>query len=105
MTDGAWIDTVRLARDMGDVSQILPAGVATVRDLPYTLLGAIRQAMYFLSFEEFDFPEDVPPRNLWNDPRAMKDWFDAVRAKHDSRTPDRDIEDPKQNDAASLLIA
>lgn len=104
MTDEAWIDTVRLARDMGDVSQLLPAGVGTVRDIPKHLLDAIRNAMFYLSLEEVP-DEDRPPHSIWADNAKMRGWFKEVKARHERKARGvEDIDDPVQNSAADMLI-
>lgn len=106
MTDEAWIDTVRLARDMGDVSQLLPTGIRSLRDIPHTLLTRIRNAMVYLSFETLE-EDDMPPRSIWADGGKLKDWFASVKAKHERRARDghSDIDDPVSNSAADLLIS
>lgn len=106
MTDEAWIDTVRLARDLGDVSQLLPPGVETLRDMPHPVFSATRQALIFLSFEEL--PEDETPRkSIWNDGEALKEHFDRVKVDRKRKyggDSSSDIEDPVQNEAARALI-
>lgn len=59
----------------------------------------------FLSFDEL--PEDErPPRRIWLDGDAMKNWMDEVKRKREAKAKgkDREIEDPVQNDAASMLV-
>ena len=105
MTDEAWIDTVRLARDMGDVSQLLPRGIKGLRDIPNHLLSKIRNALVYLSFESLD-EDDMPPRAIWADGRRLKVWFAGVKDKHERRAKgEGEIEDPVHNSAADLLIA
>ena len=104
MSDEAWIDTVRLARDMGDVSQLLPAGIATVRDIPKHLLDAIRSAMFYLSFENLE-DEDRPPHEIWNSNVKLRGWFKEIKERHERKARGvEDIDDPVQNSAADMLI-
>lgn len=109
MTDDAWLDTVRLARDFGTVSQLFPEGIETVRDLPYTLFDAIRSALVFLSFDELPADEQ-PPKRIWLNANKLSEWFQAVKRRRDERMNEgtsgssAPIEDPVQNDAAAALV-
>lgn len=107
MSDEAWIDTVRLARDFGTIRELFPDWVVDVRDLPYPLFDAIRQAETVLSWEE-NLPEDeMPPKRIWDEPEALQEWFAEVKRKRDrqAKGEDKDIEDPVDNEAAKALIA
>lgn len=103
MADEAWVDTVRLAREMGDVSQLLPDGIRSLRDIPFRLQQAIKAALMFLGFEELQ-SEDIPPRNIWLDGEALSEHFDEIRRRHKERGSGREIEDPVKNGAIDLLI-
>lgn len=103
IADEAWVDTVRLARELGDVSGLLPTGIATLREIPYPLLEAIKAALIFLSFEELP-SEDVPPRSIWTDTQALNTHFDRVRRRRDARYEGRDVEDERRNSALDLMI-
>lgn len=110
MTDEAWIDTVRLARDMGTVRELFPRWFNDLRDLPHTLFEAIRLAFLFLSWDEL--PEDErPAKRIWLNAKALKDHFEAVKRKRaremesgSSSNWSREIEDPVENEAARGLI-
>lgn len=110
MTSEAWIDTVRLARDMGTVRELFPRWFTDLRDLPHTLFEAIRLAYTFISFEEL--PEDEqPPKRIWLRPKELKEHFAWVKRKREaemkgggSKGWDVSIEDPVDNDAAKGLI-
>lgn len=104
MADEAWVDTVRLARDMGDVSQLLPDGVRSLRDIPWRLQQAIKGALMFLGFEELPV-EDVPPRSIWTDAKLLREHFDGVRRKHEDRGAGREIEDERRNAAIDMVVA
>jgi len=102
VTDEAWVDTVRLARDMGTVSELYPEG-RSLLDLPHALFTAIRQGLAFLGFEELPLDEQ-PPRSIWLDAEALNEHFDEVkRRRKESASPDP-IEDPVTNEAARSLI-
>jgi hypothetical protein len=103
MSDEAWIDTVRLARDLGDVSQLLPDGVRSLRDIPWRLQQAIKTALMYLGFEELP-PEDVPPRNIWSDGPLLREHFDRVRTRHEERSSGREIEDETRNATIEMLV-
>lgn len=109
MTDEAWIDTVRLARDMGTVSQLLPDWVSDVMDAPYVLFDAIRTALIFLSFEELP-QEEQPPRRIWLDGERLRDWFRQVKRKREDRMRSEsgnssyETSEMEENDAARQLL-
>lgn len=103
MADEAWVDTVRLARDLGDVSQLLPDGIRSLRDVPWRLQQAIKAGLMFLGFEELP-SEDMPPRNIWLDGDALKGHFDQVKARHKDQSSGREIDDPVRNGALDLMI-
>lgn len=85
------------------MSQLLPDGIRSLRDAPYPLFRAVRIGLQYLSFE--DLPEeDVPPRSIWTDFDALKDWFDEVRRRQKERLSGKEIEDPQRNSALDFLI-
>jgi hypothetical protein len=94
---------VRIARDLGDVSLILPPACKTLADAPYSFAHALKAALRFLSFEEM-MPDDVPPRNIWLDGRRLKEHFADLRAKHREGGRRDEIEDPQRNGAIDMLI-
>jgi hypothetical protein len=106
VTDEAWIDTVRLARDMGTVRELFPRWFS---DLPHTLFEAIRLAFMFLGFEELPNDEQ-PPKRIWLNPKLLKEHFEHVKRKREQEMKggssgwDTHIEDPVDNDAAKGLI-
>lgn len=100
------MDTVRLARDMGTVSTLLPPGIATAADMPHTLFTAIRMGLSFLSFEELP-QEEQPPKRIWLSPDKLGNWFAEVkkrREKEYGKDGKKGIDDPVQNEAAKSLI-
>lgn len=106
MTGEAWIDTVRLARDCGDVSRLFPPDVDSLVDMPYTVHDAINRALTILSWEELPLDER-PPHAIWNDPEELQAHFKRVQRERDRKygTGDSDdIDDPVQNDAAKALL-
>lgn len=63
----------------------------------------------YLGWEEL--PEDEqPPKRIWDDPDKLREhaaWVKRKRAAEsdpDSAISDKPIDDPRSNDAASLLI-
>jgi hypothetical protein len=109
VTDEAWIDTVRLARDMGTVRELFPPWFNELLDLPHPLFEAIRLAFLFLSWEELPDDERPAPR-IWLDPKRLKEHFEAVKRKRAREMSggasdwNRAIEDPVDNEAARGLI-
>jgi hypothetical protein len=96
---------VRIARDFGDISQLLPEGYS-LKDVPHGLFDAIRQGLVFIGFQ--DLPEDEQPKKrIWHDGDALEEHFRAVRKRRQQMTDPRasgPIDDPVDNDAARLLI-
>lgn len=97
------MDTVRLARDLGNVSGLLPTGISSLREIPYPLLQAIKAALVYLSFEEWG--DDAPPRSIWTDPGRVNEHFDHVHRRRKERMEGREISDPIQNDAVRMLVS
>jgi hypothetical protein len=100
MVDEAWLGTVRLARDIGDISSLFPPGVTSVTDLPFTLYEAMRAALYFLSFETVPDPEDRPPKHIWLDGDRLTQWWNEVADRRQQRAKgDVAFGDMPQNEA------
>jgi hypothetical protein len=85
MVDEAWLETVRLARDCGDISSLFPPGITRLWDLPHTLHSAIRLALIFLRFEELP-KEERPPKRMWLDADKMTLWWAEVKRNRDSKS-------------------
>jgi hypothetical protein len=99
------VDTVRLARDIGDVSGLLPTGISSLREIPFQFQQALKAALIYLSFEEM-IDEDRPPRSIWSDTEMLNAHMDRVRRKYRERGEGRgELEHAQQNDAARMLIA
>lgn len=76
--DEAWLATVRLARDAGDISSLFPQGIEKLIDLPFTIQTAILAALGFLSFDEL--PDDErPPKSIWLDGDKMRKWWAEIK--------------------------
>lgn len=107
LTDDAWLDTVRIARDFGTVSELYPPGITDLRELPSHWFDAIRQAIVFLGFEELE-KEERPPKSIWLDKDKLSAHFGRVeelrKEKYDV-DGGGEIEEPVENDAARALIA
>lgn len=92
------------------MSAILPPGIDSLYDAPYTLQDAILAGIQIMGWEEL--PEDeVPPKRIWDEPDKLQKHFDWVKRKREAEMnpdkadiKDRPIEDPVDNDAASMLI-
>ena len=103
-----WLDTVRIARDLGSVSDLLPEGITNLADCPYNIHDAITKALLFLSFAEELEEGERPPKRIWLDPPRLKKWFDAVKLKREEKygtDGKKGIEGPAvDNGAAKHLI-
>jgi hypothetical protein len=104
------LDTVRIARDFGTVSQLLPEPL-TLIEAPYNLVGAIRATMVFLSWQENLPAKEIPPKRIWLDAKKLDAWFKSIEKKREDemKGQSNDIEgwdgEMKQNEAArSILI-
>jgi len=107
IADEAWVDTVRLARELGDVSGLLPEGITKLRDIPFPLLESIRAALMFLGFEELS-TEDRPPRSIWTNAEALNSHFERIRRDHEARYGGgrhTDGSEEQRNATLDLLIA
>jgi hypothetical protein len=103
MTSSAWLQTVRIARDCGDISCLFPPGVKSIVELPYTLFNAIHMALYFLSFEELP-KEERPPKRIWLNADLMEAHWEAVTRMRRDRSKGEDISDLPQNEHADSLL-
>lgn len=107
MTGDAWLGTVRIARDLGGISSLLPAGVDSLDDCPFPLFDAIQRGLVILSWDEL--PRDErPPRRIWDNDPALIEHFERVdreRERKFSVAGAGSIDDPVSNDAARSLIA
>lgn len=94
---------MRIARDLGNVSLILPAGCRRLMDAPYTFTHAVKAALRFLSFEEM-LPDDIPPRSIWLDPTRLREHFAELKLKHRESSRQDEIDDPVKNDLLSMYV-
>jgi hypothetical protein len=107
VTDDVWLDTVRIARDLGTVQDLLPEGITNLADCPYNIHDAITKALLFLSFSEELEEKERPPKRIWLDPPRLKKWFEEVKLKREEKwgvDGKKEIEDPVENPAAKHLI-
>lgn len=81
MLDETWLATVRMARDIGDISSLFPPGITRLADMPFTLHDAIFSALSFLTFDEL--PEkERPPKHIWlNGKKMTAHWAEVKRAR------------------------
>jgi hypothetical protein len=99
---------VRLARDLGTVSALLPEGITHLADLPYRLFYAIHSALTYLGFEEMP-KEERPPKRIWQDDKALRAHFAQVERERERKYGNggggsQAVDDPVHNDAADSLI-
>lgn len=101
------MDTVRIARDFGNVAELLPDGIDDLRDCPHVLFTAIKSALVVLSFDELA-EDERPPKRIWNDGEKLTDWFAEVKRRRKTEFgADKGpgpIEDPVENEAARGLL-
>lgn len=89
---------------MGTVDRLFPAGVTDLLDLPHTIFRAIHFALGVLGWRDNLLRgEEEPPKRIWFDREKLADYFEELHRKRMRKTED-EIEDPVDNDAASLLI-
>lgn len=86
------MDTVRIARDLGDVSVLFPEGVKSLTELPYTIFDAIRQGLTFLKFQEMD-EDEQPPREIWLDTKRLKEHMEMVTRTRKAKYGGGDADD------------
>lgn len=82
--DEAWLNTVRIARDLGDISSLFPKGITRLVDLPHTIHSAIRTALFYLGFEKLP-KDEQPPRRIWLNAEAMEEWWRGVEQRRDEK--------------------
>ncbi len=102
------MDTVRIARDFGTVSQLLPPGL-TLLDSPYVVVNAIRMAVVFLSWRENLRPKEVPPKGIWLDGKKLEKWFKDIEQKREDEMKSKDNSgewdgEMKRNSAIDMLL-
>lgn len=104
----AFVDTVRIARDFGTVSELLPDGFSDLRDVPHAFFEALRTAVLVISFDEL--PKDErPPKRMWLDGEKLTAWFKLIEKRRDEKygggaKGPGPIEDPVDNEAARSLL-
>ncbi len=88
---------MRIARDLGNVSLLLPDGIDHLGDCPYPLHGAICSALRILDYEEFPIDER-PPRRIWLDNDRLNAWWKEVERKRKVKYGDPAASDPVVGD-------
>lgn len=88
------------------MSALVPDGYFGVWDLPFPLLEAINQSMYFLRFDEMPHPEDKPPKKIWFDTDAMSAWFSMIDERMKRRSKGEEVggEEDMEENATDLLV-
>jgi hypothetical protein len=103
------LDTIRIARDFGTVSQVLPPGLS-LYDAPHTFVEAIRSTIVFLGWQDNLESKEIPPKRVWLDAKKLDAWFKDVKAKREdemkgrSNTAEGWDGDMVQNDAVRQMI-
>jgi hypothetical protein len=104
------LDTVRIARDFGTVSELLPDGVSYV-DAPHPFASAIKMAATFLSWGENIEQKYMPPKRIWLDGEKLEAHFKRVEKLREDELKGRsstvegwDGTDMVDNEAARALI-
>jgi hypothetical protein len=96
--DEAWLDTVRIARDCGDISSLFPEGITRLWDLPYTIFNAIKFALSVLTWRENLKAEEIPPKHIWLDNDRMEAWWREVKANREAEAKGHgDLQSMPQN--------
>jgi hypothetical protein len=111
MMSEAFIQIVQTARDMGEgMASLLPSWARSISDAPYLLIDHISFALTVTRWRETLDDHEIPPRRIWRDSDALKEWFEHVRADRKremqggSSDRSQEIEDPVQNEAARSLL-
>lgn len=78
------MDTVRIARDFGTVSELLPAGVVSLLDAPHSLVGLLKTTMVFLSWQDNLPNDEMPPRRIWLNEKKLKRFFKDMDKKREA---------------------
>lgn len=74
---------MRIARSMGGIEALLPQGIDSMLDLPHPIFTAIRSGSVLVSFDELP-KDEQPPRWMYDDNEALRDWFVEVERKRDA---------------------
>lgn len=105
-----WLDHLRIAKGLGNLDAVLPPGITSLRDCPYTVFEAVRIGMFFLDFDELP-SDERPPKRIWLDSKKLEEWFDVVKRRREEKYGsggddgwDKTIDDPVENPAAAGLI-
>lgn len=95
---------MRIARDAGDISSLLPTGVRSLADAPHVFVEAVRMGLYFLGFSEMP-EEERPPRYIWLDTERMNAHWAIVQENRAAGRAGFDLSSMPQNEYAKQLLA
>lgn len=59
---------------------LLPFGVTSIVDLPYSVFESLRLALVFISYDELE-SEERPPKSIWFEPDELKKHWKAVERR------------------------
>jgi hypothetical protein len=78
------LDTIRIAKDIGDMALLLPEGVTSLYDLPYSIFEAVRIGLVFTSWDELP-KEEKPPKSIWFDSAELRKHWKAVERMREQK--------------------
>lgn len=97
---------MRVARDFGDMSLVVPDGYDGLGDAPHDLVENVGRGLMFLSWLE-ELPKDEqPPRRIWLDPERLDNHFREVEKARRKKygLPEQDTDEWVENPLADELV-
>lgn len=73
-----------MARSTGNGASLFPSGVTSIEEVPVDLLRAISHADKILDWHENLMEKDIPPEYMWPFDDALTEWFEDIKAAHES---------------------
>jgi hypothetical protein len=70
------------------VSQLLPEGITSLADCPFTIHTAILAALGILNYREFPIDER-PPKRIWMSSEKLDEWWTEVERKREAKYKDK----------------
>lgn len=95
---------MRIARDFDSIESLIPWWCDGIHDLPYPLFENLLLARIFISYEEQLPNEERPPKRIWLNTDALKEWFAEVDRKRERDMKgegDKSIDGPSEKNAAA----
>lgn len=69
---------VDMAMKFGSLKSILPDGIKSLIDAPWSIVAAIQYAMMIISWHSLP-SEEQPPREIWQNDEKIIKWFEAIK--------------------------